>query len=109
MPRRRPRDREFEQRTTRELTPGLGVDVEPIIMFAERRADKAEEEYGKGFPTDDRDLDMEGLEEGSDWRNYIVWAMQRTHCAGQDDWRNEHRQRALRYVILAFEEIRHII
>lgn len=102
------RDREFEAEAIRELAAGLGVNVEPLIRFARQRADAGERAYRHDFPDLTRDLEREGLEEGADWTNYIVWrldAIRRDLVEGQE-WKVEHLQAALRHVALAFEATR---
>lgn len=99
------RDREFERLCTRELAGGLGVDVGPLILFAERRADHFAADYGHDFPDLERDLEQEALDELADARNYVVWkldAIRRELATGDV----EQLQLALKHVALAFEALR---
>lgn len=101
------RDREWEAQATREMTRGLALDPEPLIAFATRRADSAQQEYGCDFPNLDRDLGLETADELADARNYVVWwldAIRRDLAEGGD--RVVHLQRALRHIALAFDEVR---
>lgn len=99
------RNREFERRATREIAGGLGVDIEPLIAYAERRADVCQEEYGHDFPDLKRNLEHEALDELADARNYIVWkldAIHRERLTGDV----EQLQIALKHVALAFAALR---
>lgn len=102
------RDREFEVNAVRRVAGGLGVNVEPLIRLAQERADAGQQDYRHDFPDLTRDLELEGLEEGADWANYIVWrldAIRRNMVEGQE-WKVEHLQAALKHVALAFEATR---
>src|SRR5579884_1187794 len=59
------RDREFERELTQRIVGAL-VDANALTVFSERRADRAESEYGHDFPALDRDLEMEAAEELAD-------------------------------------------
>jgi hypothetical protein len=99
------RNRDWERRCTREIAGALGVDIEPLIVFAERRADYFEGEYGHDFPSLDRNLEQEALDELADARNYVVWKLEAIHrglAAGDV----EQLQIALRHVALAFAALR---
>lgn len=106
---REERDPQFEQQLTRWLAEGLSVDVEPLIVHAQWRADKAEAEYGKGFPDASRDLVKEAIEELLDCRNYIVWKLEQIHRSDDDSASTDPLQSAMRHVILAFEDLRRAI
>ena len=100
------RDREFERRLVREATAGLMIDPEPMIVFAQRRADHFERDYGHDFPSLDRDMAQETLDELGDACNYIAWyldAIRREWVEGGD--RVTHLQTALKHVALAFDEV----
>src|SRR5581483_5124657 len=97
----------FEDEATRYIVSGTAVDPTPINALAGSRADRAQQEYGHDFPSLERDLEREALEELADARNYIVWrldAINRGLCGGA--WRVEHLQRALRNVVVAFDDVR---
>ena len=101
------RDRTFERRLTRELSAGLSINPEPLIVMAEQRANLFGYEYGHDFPSLERNLELETLEELCDAKNYIGWRLEAIHrglCEDED--RTSHLQAALRYVALAFEEVR---
>jgi hypothetical protein len=101
------RNRDFERDVIKDAAGGLMVDPEPLIVFAQRRADQFEREYGHDFPSLERDMAQETLDELGDAANYIAWYLDAIHrglLEGGD--RVTHLQRALRHVVLAFEEIR---
>lgn len=99
------RNRDFERRATREIAGALGVDIEALIAFAERRADHFEGDYGHDFPDLSRNLEQEALDELADARNYVVWRLDAIHrglCGGDV----EQLQIALKHVALAFAALR---
>ncbi len=99
------RDREFEPRAIREIAGCLGVDLEPLIFYAGRRADAGQADYGRDFPDLSRNLEQEALDELADGTNYIVWrldAIRRGLCGGDV----EQLQIALKHVALAFAALR---
>ena len=99
------RNRDFERRATREIGGTLGVNIEPLIVFAERRADYFQADYGHDFPDLERNLEQEALDELADARNYIVWKLDAIHrdlCEGDV----EQLQIALKHVALAFAALR---
>jgi hypothetical protein len=99
------RNREFEDRATRELSRGLLVDVAALNAFAGRRADQGASDYRCDFPDPERDLEREVAEELADARNYLVWRLEQINRGLHDGhWKVCHLQRALRCVVLAFEE-----
>jgi hypothetical protein len=107
MPEGLKRDREFERLIVRNAAAGLMVDPEPLIVFAQRRADHFAGEYGHDFPSLERDMAQETLDELGDAANYLSWFLDAIHrdlLEGGD--RVTHLQRALRHVILAFDEVR---
>jgi hypothetical protein len=101
------RDREFERQATRELCSGLSIDVEALIVYAERRADSGEANYKRDFPDLSRNLRDEALQELADARNYIVWALDAIRRDLDDEqWRTEPLQEALPLIAMAFEKVR---
>lgn len=102
---RHQRNRGFERELTERIV-GFVADARALSVFAERRADRAEDEYGQDFPALDRDLEREALEELADCRNYVVWRLDGIHRdLFEGGERVEHLQNALRYVALAFNEV----
>ena len=99
------RDRQFERAATREIAGCLGMDIEPLIVFAERRADHFEGDYGHDFPDLSRNLEQEALDELADARNYIVWRLDAIH-RGLSGGDVEQLQIALKHVALAFAALR---
>ena len=95
------RDREFEQRAIREIAGCLGVDVEPLIAFAQHRADIGQAEYGHDFPDLARNLEHEALDELADAAIYVVWQLDAIH-RGLHDGDVERLQIVLKHVALAF-------
>jgi hypothetical protein len=102
------RDVGFELLLLRELCAGLNIDTSILARLAAHRADAGADEYGHDFPDLQRDLELEGLEEGADWSNYLRWRLdgiRRGLFPGQE-WKVEHLQAALRHIALAFEATR---
>lgn len=107
MPEGLKRNRELERDIIRNAAAGLMVDPEPLIVFANRRAEQGAIDYGFEFPSLDRDLAQETLDELGDAANYIAWFLDAIHRGLLDGGdRVTHLQRALRHVVLAFEETR---
>lgn len=105
MPEGLKRDRDWERQLGIEIVQGLMLDPMPLIVFAGKRADAYASEYGHDFPSLERDLVFEGLQEGGDWHNYGVWEMDKIRrglAEGGD--RVVHLQRGLRHVALGFDE-----
>lgn len=101
------RDPEWESDLLQHISSGLNADVSALRVFARRRAEIGERNYGEAFPASGRDLLREAREEAGDLANYLMWQLDRIR-RGLDDreWLVPQLQIALRHVVLAFEEIR---
>jgi hypothetical protein len=100
----RPRDLGFERAFTATAAGQVGHNPTSITRLAEQRAPL---EPVRGLVSG-RDLGMDGMEEGSDWRNYICWhAMHIDHLGRRDPLAREARAalgRALGAVVIGFHE-----
>ena len=100
------RDRKFEADVIRNAAEGLAADPDPLIVFAQRRADQGALVYGRDFPDIERDFPQEILDEVADSAIYIAWyldAIRRDLLEGGD--RVTHLKSALRHTVLLFNEI----
>lgn len=104
------RDPEWERDLLRHVATGLNADVGALILFARKRAEIGERNYGEAFPAPNRDLMLEAKEELGDGTNYIMWKLDRIRRGldEAEEWRVPGLQIALRHVALAFEEIRSV-
>lgn len=101
----RPRDISFERALTIAAATSAGRNPAEIIRLAEARAPLT--------PIREfllRDLTMDGLEEGADWRNYICWDVLRLDLSNRNDPEalaaRAALHQALAAVVTAFEQHR---
>lgn len=107
IPQELQRDPELEKEIIRKLLAGSNYDPEPLIVYAQRRANAGAKDYGTDFPDLQRNLGREGADESADGVNYPTWWLCLYHWGlipESEHWKAEHMQKALRYSALAFAE-----
>jgi len=90
----------LERAFTEAATTGT-INAARLVALAEARALP-----GPLRDFADRDFDLDGLEEGSDWRNYLVWRLQQIRAfveAGRI-----HPETALQKERLLLEALKHV-
>lgn len=100
-----PRDVAFERAFTMAAATSAGRNAAALISLAEARA--------PATPIREfllRDLAMDGMEEGADWRNYICWDALRLDLSNRTDPEARAARvalhRALAAVVTGFEQHR---
>lgn len=101
------RDPDWEDQMFRVAVSGQLVDPEPLIHFAQRRADRGAHVYGRDFPSLEREFAQEIMDEIADAAIYVVWwldAIRRDLREGGE--RVEELQRVLGMLTTLFEQVR---
>lgn len=102
------RDRGWEREALQRIAGDM-VNVGPLMMHAQRRADEGAEVYGFDFPDLSRNLEQEALDELADCTNYVLWrldGLRRSLYDDDDPDRIANLHLALRGLAQVYEAVR---